>query len=487
MLCLPQEARLLEQFAPAFTAPTYQRFVVLAVGAIVTMGRRTVSRILWTIRFLYEGDPSSYHRFFSHARWSLWPLARVLATLVIQRVPPGQAVVLDADDTVAQHRGKKVFAKGCHRDAVRSSWSRTIFKWGHKWVTLAVNVRLAGCSRCWALPVMAALYISTPKDPKAKRKARKQPKTKGKGKGGKRARAKTRTPKTRTPKTRTPRHKTPPLLARQMVAALIHWFPDRKFILLGDWGFASHDLALFCLRHAGHVTLVGRIRSDANLYALPPRGKRPGAGRRARKGKKLPLPRQSVARATLRGHATVRWYGNSVRSLELISGCGGWYRGRGHGRAALVPIRWVFVHDPQSGRDDYFYSTDTTLSPRQIVELFAGRWNVEVTFQEVRAHLGFETPRQRCQASVKRTGVLLMGLFSVVALIYAELAEQNRVKVHATPCYAKTEPTFSDALAAVRVLLWEQVILPHVPCGYLVTKLPSRLRELLLDRITAAA
>jgi DDE superfamily endonuclease len=454
MIHLPREAALLQRMCQTFTKPTGQRFLFLAVAAIIAMGRRTVSHILWSACCLCQGDPSSYHRFFSKARWSLWPLARILAAAVLELVPADQAVVVDADDTVAEHRGERVFGTGCHRDAVRSSWAHTAFKWGHKWVVLAVNVRLPWCRRDWALPVMAALYTPRPED---------------QAPGGK-------------------RHKTPALLARQMMAALMHWFPDRKFILLGDWGFASHDLALFCHRHADRVTLIARLRSDANLHALPPaKQQRRGVGRKKRKGRKLPGPRQAVAQAQCRARASVRWYGSSVRELEMLSGCGGWYRGRGGGRAALIPIRWVFTHDPQEDHDDYFYSTDPTQSPVQIIESFAGRWNMEVSFEEIRAHLSFESTRMRCENSVKRAGALLLGLFGIVSLIYARIAHEKKVKVYGTPCYHKTNPTFADALAAVRKMLWQKVILQHVPGGPLVAKLPLPAWQMLLDHLAAAA
>ena len=176
-----------------------------------------------------------------------------------------------------------------------------------------------------------------------------------------------------------------------------------------------------------------------------------------------------------------------MRDLQLLGGCGGWYRPRGSGRSALVPVRWVYAHDPQSGRGDYFYSTDTKLTGEQVVELFAARWPIEVTFQEVRAHLGFETTRHWCRNSVLRVAPCLLGLFTVVSLIYAELARLGKVKVHATPCYPKTDPTFADALAAVRRLLWEQAILPHTPGGGRVAELPTPIREVLLEHLTAAA
>jgi hypothetical protein len=487
MVRLPQEAKLLEAFAPAFTAPTYQRFLVLCVGAIVGMGRRTVSRILWAVRRLARGHPSSYHRFFCAARFSLWPLARVLAAAILEQVPQDHPVVVDVDDTVNRHRGKKVWGKGCHRDAVRSSWGHTTFKWGHRWVILAVNVTLPWCRRPWALPVLVALYRGEEKSPtqKAKKpKARKQ-QTKPWQKLKARRRLAQRRRRSGTPPP--PRHKTPALLARQMLATLLHWFPQRRFIVLGDWGFASHELALFCHRHRRRVTLVARTRADMNLYALPPTDRRPGRGRRCRKGAKLPTPQETVAAAQRRSHARLRWYGNSERVVQLLSGCGGWYRARGSGRAALVPIRWVFVHDPQSRRNDYFYSTDAALTPRQIVERFAARWNIEVTFEEARAHLGLETTRERCRCSVLRVVPCLLGLFSLVALLYARLSQHQPAKVYTTPCYEKNDPTFADALAAVRRMLWEQVILKQLPGGRLVTNLPRGLRETLLEHLIAAA
>ena len=66
---------------------------LLLIGAIVTSGRRTVSHILWTVRSLVDGHPSSYHRVFSKACWGLWPLAKVLACCVVALVPPGEPVM----------------------------------------------------------------------------------------------------------------------------------------------------------------------------------------------------------------------------------------------------------------------------------------------------------------------------------------------------------------------------------------------------------
>ena len=451
MLHLPSAAQpLLMSLSVAFTQPTFQRILPLCVGAILTMGRRTVTGLLWTMRGLIRGHPSTYHRVFSRAVWSLWPLGKLLGEAVLRLIPSETPVLVPLDDTTAQHRGKKVYGKGCHHDAVRSSHTHRVWRWGHRWVVLAISVKFPFTSRRWALPILAALYR-----PKELDEAEGRP------------------------------HKTAPHLARQLMAVLIHWFPGRKFVFLGDGGYASHELARFCYRHRAHATLVSRFHGDANLYAPPPRpkGRKPRKGRPRGKGRKLPSPQQVVARSTPRP-ATVDWYGGRSRRVELVSGTGHWYKaGKG-----LVPVRWVFVHNLQgTHRDEYFYTTDTTLEAEQIVSWYTARWPIETTFQEMRAHLGFETPRQRVAKSVLRTAPCLLGLFSLICLIFARHAKRHRIRVRATAWYVKTEPTFSDAIATVRRLFWAETIFAKASYNDGLEKLPGRLRNLLLDRLSQAA
>ena len=449
MLSLPSAAEaLLMSLSIAFTEPTFRRVVPLTVGAILALGRRTVTGMLRPVGGLIRGHSSDYHRVFSRAAWSLWPLGRVLAEAVFRRLPPDKPVVLIVDDTTAQHRGRRVYGKGRHRDAVRSTHTHVVWRWGHKWVVLAVSVPFPFTTRRWALPVLVALY---------------RPEDLNRAEGR--------------------RHKTPLCLARQLMAVLIHWFPARRFILLGDGGYASHELTRFCYRHRRHVTLVSRFHNDANLYRPPPTRRAGRPGRPRVKGRKLPAPVQVVARGTL-SRATVAWYGGGTRRVRWISSAGQWYKaGRG-----LVPVRWVFAQDAQgTHRDEYFFTTDPALSGPEIISLFTARWAIETMFQEMRTHLGIETTRQRVAKSVLRTGPCLFGLFSLVSLIFAEHSRHHRVRLRAAAWYAKTEPTFSDAIATVRRLFWLETILKP-PAHYAAfTKLPHRVRDLLLDSLVLAA
>ena len=448
MLSLPSAAEsVLMSLSVAFTQPTFQRIVPLVVGAILTTGRRTVTGVLWTMRGFIPGHHSTYQRVFSRAVWSPWPLGKLLAAAILSLLPRDEPVLVPMDDTTAQHRGKNVYGKGCHHDAVRSSHTHIVWRWGHRWVVLAISVKLPFTWRRWALPVLAALYR-----PKELSQAEKR------------------------------RHKPAPLLARQLMAVLIHWFPERKFVFLGDGGYASHELARFCQRHRRHATLVSRFHGDANLYAPPPKAKARRGWPRI-KGRKLPTPQETVARSR-RTRATVHWYGGGERRVELVSATGQWYKA-GQG---LVGIRWVFTHDVQgTHRDDYFYTTEPGLAATRIITWFTARWPIETTFQEVRAHLGFETTRQHVAKSVLRTGPCLLGLYSLITLIFVAHARHHSIRPRCTAWYSKTEPTFSDAIATVRRLFWSETIFETSSQHDAFEKLPRHLRQMLLDRLSSVA
>ncbi|MBV8268773.1 MAG: transposase, partial [Planctomycetaceae bacterium] len=276
--------RLIQPFARAFTRPTFQRFTILMAGAVLTTGRRTVSNLLRTVRGLAPGHPSSYHRVFSRRRWSTWTLARALAGIILRRFAHNEPVPLAGDDTVDEHRGDTVYGKGRHRDPVRSTKTYTAWRWGHKWVVLAVLVKFPFATRRWALPVLVALD---------------------------------RTPQWNREHSR--RHKTPARLLQQLVAVLVRWSTGHHFVLAGDGGFGSHEMAAFAHRHRRRLILISRFGPEANLYEPPPPYS--GKGRPRVKGAKLPAPKQAVA-ATAPTGLEVSWYGGGRRDVAVVSGTG---------------------------------------------------------------------------------------------------------------------------------------------------------------------
>lgn len=416
-MILPPEARpLVAAFVFSFTNPTYQRFSTLLVGAVLTTGRRTVANLLRTLRHLAPGHRTDYQRVLSRAPWSGLALGCALTRLVLDRLVPDGPVMLVGDDTVDGHKGKCVYGKARHRDAVRSTHSYTAWRYGHRWVVLAVLVKFPFATRPWALPVLIDLYRSEEDD-----RARKRP------------------------------HRTPARIMCGLVRVLLMRFPGRTFIFAGDSGYGTHEVARFCGRHRARLTLVSKLHPDANLFDPPPSYS--GKGRPRVKGARRPKPRAAVAAAGSFARREVGWYGGGKRRVDTLDGTGHWYKG---GRG-LVPVRWVFVRDVSgTHRDEYFFTTDPDLTPAAVIGHYCGRWNIETTFQEARSCLGLESTRGWRKNTVLRAGPCLLGLYSVVAVLFHALPESKRAGAVSWP--GKATVTFSDALCAVRRWLWAETV-----------------------------
>ena len=301
-------------------------------------------------------------------------------------IPAGPVLVV-GDDTVDGHPGPNVYGKARHRDPVRSSHTYTAWRYGHTWVVLAVLVQFPFATRPWALPVLIDLYRSEEDDQERNRP-----------------------------------HRTPAQLMCRLLRVLLLRFPDRVFVFAGDAGYGTHEVARFCHRHRDRLTRVSKLHPDANLFDPPP--PYAGKGRPRLKGDRRLKPRQAVAATTGFTRLPVGWYGGGKRNVDTLEGTGHGYKAG----QKLVPLRWVFVRD-MSGthRDEYVFTTDVSLSPTRVIGYDGGRWNIETTFQEARSALGLETTRGWCQKTTLRAGPCLLGLYSVVAILFhAPGVETNR-------------------------------------------------------------
>ena len=117
------------------------------------------------------------------------------------------------------------------------------------------------------------------------------------------------------------------------------------------------------------------------------------------------------------------------------------------------------------------------------------RWQLEVTFQEMRRHLGFETQRQWSDLAIRRTTPALLGLFSLVTLIAHQRMTEGAGAFRRAAWYHKTHPTFADALASVRKELWsqEQATFRGSPADTDTVKVSRVFMERLTDALCFAA
>ena len=413
----PDIIQILSIFTIAVTGPTFAKMLVLLQGTILSSGRRTITAALRVMGLKDEQEFSKYHHVFNRAKWSSWVLSKLLLALLIKScLPPGAALVLLIDDTLERRRGKKIKYKGWFRDPIRSTAKRVSTSLGIRWLCVALSVTVPWSSRPWALPFILVPTLS----PEVSQKLGKK-------------------------------HRTLLDWAEYLVVKIRRWQPDRSIILVGDGAFASMPLLQRCQRKHIRVTLVARMRFDAVLHQPPGPQPKSKPGPKPKKGARLPNPQGYLdAPTTTWTEQEVDWYGGQRRMVEIATGRCLWYR-RGLDPA---PIRWVLVRCP----DDSFepiplLCADPEVTATQIVEWFVLRWNIEVTFEEIRAQLGFETQRHWSDKAIERTVPALFGLFSLVTLIAISL-HPDQLPVQSTAWYHKQEATFSDALTAVRRHLW---------------------------------
>jgi hypothetical protein len=452
MLALPVAIiGVLHQFECAFSARVWAWAEVLLVGAILAPGQRTVAAALRVMGLGDEAGFENYHRVLSRARWSSRALSRILLHLLVAAfVPAGAPVVVGLDDTIERRRGAKIAAKGIYRDPVRSSKGHFVKASGLRWISMQLLAEVPWAQRVWALPFLTVLA-----------------------------------PSERYHQERGLRHRTLPDWGRQMIRQLRRWLPDRALIVVADSSYAVLELLADAAHLAQPVTMITRLRLDAALYDPAP-ARVPGTkGRPPLKGARQPTLAQRLADPrTVWGVFTLPWYGGGTATRQVATGTAVWY----HPGEPPVPVRWVLIRDPNGDEESQaLLCTDPTASAAQIIGFFVLRWQLEVTFHEVRDHLGVETQRQWSDLAILRTTPALLGLFSLVTLFTHALLQGQPLPLRQAAWYGKELPTFSDTLAFVRQQLWPVSISYLSPAPPDLVEIPRSLFRRLTDTLAYAA
>src|SRR3954447_2615759 len=153
---------LLPHFAPVFTAPTDQTFVVIVSGWVLSQRHRFITEVIFSGGQVGIGHRARSHRFFSHAAWDIDTFSMALAKMVVTILAPGAELLWAVDDTLCRKRGLTLYGAGMHYDPLTSSGSKALVSWGHDWVVLCLILVHPwwAPTKVFALPVAARLYIN---------------------------------------------------------------------------------------------------------------------------------------------------------------------------------------------------------------------------------------------------------------------------------------------------------------------------------------
>jgi DDE superfamily endonuclease len=425
---------LLQHFTLVFTAPTYQTFMVIVAGWVLSQRHRFITEVIFSGGHVGIGHWSRFHRFFSHAAWDIDTFSLALAKLVVTILAPGSQLLWAVDDTLCRKRGLTLYGAGMHYDPLISSRSKALVSWGHDWVVLCLILIHPwwAPTKVFALPIAARLYIN------------RQGLTKGK-----KGRGKSSPAETQGQAKAAPDHRTRPELALELIELVARWFPDDEIIMLGDSTYGGRSV----LSHLPpNVHLISRVAANAALYQVaPPR--RPGQrGPSRKKGDRLPGmaewaadPERPWTRLEFDQfglHATL-----GVKTIRAL-----YYKA---GRDRLLTI--VLVRDVEGKRpDQMFYCTQLDWTTRQVLSAYACRWAIECTFEYGKQFLGLEDPANRLPKAVERTAPMAMFIYTLV-VVWFHREGHHSVQFPFRPWYPKkVEPSFADMLTTLRRLSYDE-------------------------------
>jgi DDE superfamily endonuclease len=423
---------LLPHFSSVFTAPTYQTFVAIVAGWVLSQRHRFITEVIFSSGQVGQGHWSRFHRFFSHAAWDIDTFSLVLAKLVVTILAPGATFLWAVDDTLCRKRGLTLYGAGMHYDPLISSRSKALVSWGHDWVVLCLIIvhPFWAPHTVYALPIATRLYRN------------RQGLTKGKKSKGKSAQPQTKAKAD-------PHHRTRPELALELIQLAARWFPDDEIIMLGDSTYGGHSVLSYL---PPNVHLISRVAPNGGLYepAVPKRTKT--GGRPPKKGKRRPgmAPWAADAKQPWTRLEFDQFGLHATLDLKTIQAL--YYKA---GRDRLLTI--VLVRDVEGKRpDQMFYCTKLDWTPRQILSTYACRWAIECTFEYCKQFLGLEDPANRLPKAVERTAPMAMFIYTIVVVWFHRTGHQF-VQFPFRPWYRqKKETSFADILTTLRRVSYEE-------------------------------
>lgn len=419
---------LVEYFLPIFTRPTREIFIRLTMGWILCTARRTITGILPFADPLGIRAHDAYHRFLPDGRWKMSGLWKTLAMILVHCFCRNGTITLALDDTLFHRSGRKVEGAGYWRDAVRSTKAKIVYAWGLNLVVLTLQIQPPWGGEPLGLPINMRLH--------RKKKASLIE------------------------------------LAEQMLDEVRQRLPQRRFRVVGDGFYAT-----LAGKELAGIAIISRMKRNAELYDLPPASPQKRRGRPRKKGRRLPCPEKMAGRARTWQKVKVRERGKIkprlVHAREVL-----WYR------VCRRPVLLVISRDPEGKeKDDFFFTTDITMTPAEVIGMYADRWSIEDTFKYTKQYLGGQELQTFKRLGPERAAGVSLWLYSTIWLWY--LKQKSNQRYFLVPPWnpGKALPSFLDALKALRRELWSE----RIKTMFGISVVHDKKYEFLMEALASAA
>jgi len=385
-----------------FRKRTAKKWLVLALGWVFQVGRKTTAGIVRGAGSLAKKHYASYSRFFNTKSWRPEAFWKIVFKTVREVIEEKQLIVA-VDDTCVAKSGRKIAATGWFLESNGAYYQNATYVWGQSWVVLSVVAHNPfGFEKTWSFPIGMRLFVPKKDCPEGT-------------------------------------YKTKLELAHEMLAARARW-SERRIIAVADRLYAGGP---FLAGLPEKVDVIVRMKRNAKLFDLP--GVNSGVGRPRKKGERLPSPVEMAEDKEGWRTKKVRLYGEE-KEIRIKTRLALWYYVTGP-RVGKV----VIMKEPEAKRWAVFYSTDSQLEDKEIIQLYSRRWALEITFRDAKQYGGFKDAQCQKKEAVKRQGIFNLGLMSLVQCWFVEQKEeiQNQLKRNEWEDY-QAPPSFQIMLQTLR-------------------------------------
>lgn len=369
---------------------------MLALAALISMGRRTVTGMLLSSA-QHESDWSANYRVFEHKRFKPDVLFDTARSAVTQALSDDEPLVVMMDDTLIRKRGKKVHGAAWRRDPIGPKF-QTNLVWGQRFLQISAALpESSGASRCRGIPIDLA-HCPTVRKPKHD-----APESEWIEFREMQAKMKLTAVGARSIQT----------LRTKLDAEST----SRHLIVTADGSYTNRDI---CRQLPANTTLVGRIRKDAKLFA-PPVSTQNGRGRRRFYGRALQTPEQIRQNESVPWVQVHAWAAGKMQSFDVKTIAGIKWRGTGDTPARLVVIRPLAFRQNAGARiryrdPAYLICTDPHLTLEKVIQAYVWRWEIEVNFRDQKTILGVGEAQVRTPHAAAVVPMFLTAAYSFLLL-----------------------------------------------------------------------
>lgn len=398
---------ILHRWIPSFAqSRSGERAVEQALGSLLALGRRTLSRTLWALG-RQDQDWSADYKLHSRANWKAQDLFQPILELG-SRFCDDSVLVVAMDDTRIRKTGRKILTAFYQRDPLSPKF-RFNLMWGLRFLHFSLLVPLYRSGTAIPPRSLPVRFLEVP--------AIKKP--------GKKASAQQVEAYQQAVKENNLSRRSVDLLKELRQSTDSAGLNSRAILAVGDSGFCNRTLLREPL---DRIDILARARRDCRLcLAAEPGGRRFYST-------EVFTPDQIRQRESLAWQRTPIFYGGQWREIRYKEIASVYWRSAGGKRPLRLIVVAPIPYESGQGQRKYYrepaflLTTDLHRPATALLQAYFDRWQIEVNHREIKDTLGIGQAQLRHANSVPRQPAMSVAAYSALLLAGIQVFGDTRSK-----------------------------------------------------------